>query len=653
MREGGDNAMLYLGADWCRNLELAAEREWLETNGLGGFASSTIVGLNTRRYHALLCAALEPPLARVVLLSKLEEVLVVDGNRYELSVNRYPGAVHPAGHELQISFRMEPFPTFAWQVGDVELSKSVFLVHESNTVVVEYFLRAQGTAAKRDVKLEVRPLLAYRGYHELAHKNDFFNGAYVEEPRRVTITPYAGLPALHVAHDAAAVEKSGEWYYNFQYTQEQRRGLDFTEDLFQPFVLHFDLNARPQAAVMAGLETRDIGSVQELRSQETARRKGLGGKLAAAADHFVVRRGEGHSIIAGYPWFADWSRDAMISLPGLTLCTARSSMTRDILDEFSSLISEGMLPNICPEKQETPEYNAIDAPLWLIETARAYVERTGDFDWLEGGGYDRLESIMNGYIRGTRYNIRCDSDGLVTGGQEGIALTWMDARVNGVPMTPRMGKAVEIQALWYNALRIMESFAARQDGKRGRYYAAMAEATQASFESKFWNGAAGCLFDVIENPNGENDGSIRPNQVFALSLSHKLVEGERATQILRVVERELLTPFGLRTLSPRDPKYRGRFEGDMRLRDAAYHQGTVWPWLMGPFVMAWFDAHDRDSASRQQCLEWLSALKEYRTGEGMNQLPEVFDGDPPHRPGGCFAQAWSLAMLIQAFLTVY
>jgi predicted glycogen debranching enzyme len=645
--------MLYLGIDTLHNLEKASRYEWLETNGLGGFASSTVVGLNTRRYHALLCAALEPPTERCVLLSKLEETLLVDGRRYDLSVNAYPGVVHPCGYEIQSSFRMEPFPSFAWQVDDIEFSKSVFLVHESNTAVIQYFLRAQGTAAKRDVKLEVRPLVAFRGYHELTRRNDAFRTAYSAAEGCVTIAPYESLPTLHIAHDAAAVEGSGEWYFNFEYQEEKRRGLDFSEDLFQPFVLHFDLNASSQAAVIASLEPRDIGSVPQLRNAETARRKALGGKLAAAADHFIVKRGDRHSIIAGYPWFVDWGRDAMVSLPGLTLSTARSATARDILNEFSAWIRNGMLPNNFPDRGVQPEYNTIDAGLWYIEAVRAYIERTNDFDWLYPAIYRGLEEIIDAYVRGTRYNIRCDSDGLVHGGEPGIALTWMDARINGVPVTPRIGKPVEIQALWYNALRTVEGFAARQEGKRGRYYAGLADATHTGFETKFWNGAAGCLFDVIEGPDGQNDASIRPNQIFALSLHHKLVDGERALQILEVVERELLTPFGLRTLSPRDPGYRGRFEGDMASRDSAYHLGTVWPWLMGPFALAWFDAHDRDPASRQRCLEWLSALKEYRTSEGMNQVPEVFDGDPPQRPGGCTAQAWSLAMLIQAFQTVY
>jgi predicted glycogen debranching enzyme len=654
--------MLDLPAQMCRDLAKASQREWLETNGLGGFASSTITGLNTRRYHGLLCAALAPPSKRFLLLSKLEESLVVDGTRYDLSVNTYPGTVHPAGHEFQTSFRLDaaeraPFPTFTWQVEDVELTKQVFLVHGSNTVVVEYVLRVPEPAAKHDVKLEIRPLLAFRGYHELAHRNDSFRTSYIESDAHLAIAPYDGLPALHFNHDAVEVEKSGHWYYNFEYQRERERGLDFVEDLFQPFVLHFDLNARPQAAIIASLSPHDIASVPDLHQAEIARRKSVGGKLAAAADQFIVKRGAGHSIIAGYPWFGDWGRDTMISLPGLTLCTARSALAKEILEEFAKWIQDGMLPNTFPDHGEQPQYNSVDSALWYFEAVRAYADLTHDYDWIFRRIYGPLGEIVDAYIRGTRYNVRLDADGLVHAGESGVALTWMDARLNGVPVTPRAGKPVEIQALWYNALRIMESFAARQDSGRKDFYASLAESTRAAFQSKFWNGSENCLFDVIEvdgaDPDHKNDASIRPNQVFAASLTHKLLEPVAARQVLDVVERELLTPFGLRTLSPKDPQYRGTYAGDVAARDYAYHQGTVWPWLMGPFVVAWFAAHGGDSAARQRSLNWLSALREYRTSEGMNQLPEVFDGDPPHRPGGCPAQAWSLATVIQSFLTVY
>ncbi len=403
--------------------------------------------------------------------------------------------------------------------------------------------------------------------------------------------------------------------------------------------------------MIASLEPRDIASVPALRNAEVARRKATGGQLAAAADQFIVQRGERHSIIAGYPWFADWGRDTMISLPGLTLCTARSPIAREILEEFGAWISDGMLPNAFPDQGEQPAYNSVDSALWYFEAVRAYVELTSDYKWLSDRIYAGLEGIVNAYVRGTRFNVRLDTDGLLHAGESGIALTWMDARVNGVPVTPRIGKPVEIQALWYNALRIMETFSARQDNSRTGFYAALADSTRDTFQTKFWNGSQRCLFDVVDVDGGGNDASIRPNQILAISLPHKLLEPEAALQVLEVVERELLTPFGLRSLSPRDPQYRGKYEGDVPSRDSSYHQGTVWPWLMGHFVVAWFEAHGRDAAARQRCLQWLAALKEY---------PNSFEEDEPvagslrrrsSAPSRWLSGAgrWSLALIIQAF----
>jgi predicted glycogen debranching enzyme len=643
--------MLYLGAEWCRNLEAASGREWLETNGLGGFAMSTITGLNTRRYHGLLCAAIEPPAKRALLLAKLEETLVIGGRRYQLSVNRYPGAIHPQGNQHQTSFRLDPFPVFTWRVEEVELSRSIFLVHESNTAVVEYFLRSQGPTVGRRVDLEVRPLTAFRGYHELTHANASLNPELVETEGQVCFQPYPELPSLHFGHDASRIAKSGDWYYNFEYLWEQARGMDFREDLFQPFVLHFDLSARSQASIVASTDAHSAASVPQLRAAELARRKAAGGQLAAAADQFIVRRGERHSIIAGYPWFEDWGRDAMVALPGLTLCTARSALAREILEEFSHWIRDGLLPNRFPEHGQPPEYNSVDAPLWYIEAIRAFAETTGDYAFVFDRLFGGMDAIIQSFVHGTGFGIKLDTDGLLRAGVPGVALTWMDARINGVPVTPRTGKPVEIQALWYNALRIMQNLAGKRDDQRQSLYGSLADSTHAAFRAHFWNGSEHSLFDVIDGD--WKDSSIRPNQIFAASLTHKLIEGEQAREMLSVVERELLTPFGLRTLSPRDPRYRGRYAGGAEERDAAYHQGTVWPWLMGPFVSAWYEAHGKESSARQRCLQWLSALREYRTNEGMNHLPEVFDGDPPHQPGGCNAQAWSLAMLIQTFLTIY
>ncbi len=368
--------MIRFDAEICHNLPDALGREWLETNGLGGFASSTIVGLNTRRYHGLLTAALQPPADRRVLLSKLEETLIVDGHRYELSSNQYPGTVHPAGYLLQSTFRLDPFPVFTWLVEDLELHKTVFMIHGENGVVVQYLLRAQGSAARRECGLELRPLVAFRDFHQTTHANSAINTRVDLSPGLATICPYPDLPALHFAHDAETVDAQGSWYYNFEYAEEQARGLDCHEDLYQPFTLSFDLSRRISATVIASTQKRSSDDAADLRITEVNRRKALPGAepFAFAADQFVVERAGGKSIIAGYHWFGDWGRDTMIALPGLTLATGRPEIARAILVEFAKFVSEGMLPNRFPDRGEKPEYNTVDATLWYFEAVRALLE---------------------------------------------------------------------------------------------------------------------------------------------------------------------------------------------------------------------------------------------------------------------------------------
>ncbi len=637
--------MIRFDRDVCTHLEIALQREWLETNGLGGFASSTIIGLNTRRYHGLLIAALTPPSERMVLLSKIEEVLVVDGKRYELSANQYPGVIHPTGQDFQQAFSLDPFPVFTWQVENLELRKSVFLIQGENGVVVQYFLRAQGEAARRDCRLELRPLIAFRDYHQLTHENPVLNMLVSTAQGTACVRPYASLPPLHFAHDADEIESAGRWYYDFEYERERDRGLDYREDLFSPFALTFDLRERSQATVIASLEPHAAAEAGDLRQAEVARRKGMGDGLVAAADRFLVKRDEDKTVIAGYPWFEDWGRDTMISLPGLTLATGRPEIAKGILLEWSRFVNRGMLPNRFPDKGSQPEYNAVDATLWYFEAVRAVVEYTGDYGFVSDGLYETLADIVEWHRRGTRYGIRVDGDGLLTAD---AGLTWMDAKVRDWVVTPRRGKPVEIQALWYNALRIMEDLSRRAD--RPSPFGEMADLARRSFLERFWNESAGCLYDVIDGDRSDgdrSDASIRPNQLLAISLPHRMPDPEQARRILAVVERELLTPFGLRTLAPEDTAYRGRYEGDQAKRDGAYHQGTVWPWLMGPFIGAYLEAHEHSPEACEQARRWLEPLRQYRASAGLGQLPEVFDGDAPHRPGGCIAQAWSIAELLR------
>ncbi len=641
----------------CSDLSQATRLEWLETNGIGGFASSSIIGMNTRRYHGLLVAATKPPVGRSVLLSKLEEAVLLGGKRYELGANQYAGAIHPEGQLLLDSFRLDPFPVFTYRIEDVEIEKTVFLVHGENTAVVQYEL--YGDLAGRDAILEVRALVAFRDYHSTTHANASIRTEVATAPGVATITPYDGMPSLHFAHNAQAVDSSGFWFYNFEYERERERGLDYLEDLYSPFLLRFDLARNATAAVIASTAVHEAAEARMLEDEEIERREKLVNTtpeadvfptvLTTAADQFVVARGDQNSVIAGYHWFSDWGRDTMISLPGLALVTGRFDIARNILRAFARSMDQGLLPNRFPDAGETPEYNTVDATLWMFHAVSEFLRYTGDTDFVRAELYPKLADSIAWHERGTRYGIRVDSDGLLRAGQQGVQLTWMDAKVGDWVVTPREGKPVEIQALWYNALCVMQELArAFGRGAEAGHYAALAGPVRASFESAFWNEPDGCLYDVVGEAGP--DRSIRPNQIFAVSLPYALLSGERARRVVDVVEWELLTPYGLRTLSPRDPNYKGRYSGDQRSRDSAYHQGTVWPWLLGPFLTAYLKVHANDPQVRERADRFLDAIRSHLWQAGLGQISEIFDGDAPHHPDGCIAQAWSVAEILRIYV---
>jgi predicted glycogen debranching enzyme len=659
-----------LSGEWVAVISLDQRtKEWLETNGIGGYASSTILGLNTRRYHGLLVAAIAPPAGRMVLLSKLEESVVLNGRRYDLSTNRYPGVVHPSGYLFLSEFQIDPFPRFAFRVEDVEIEKRVFLVHGENTVVIEYEFRGPGC------KFELRPLIAFRDYHATTRRNDALNPAVQNEGGVATLTPYAGLPSLHIAHDATEVRATGDWYFNFEYDIELERGFTDREDLFNPFVAHYDASPDRTVTIIASTERHQVAEARSMRQRELERRAAvvaaspssdsLTTSLVAAADQFIVKRGELETVIAGYHWFSDWGRDTMIALPGLTITTGRCDIARNILLTFARYVDQGMLPNRFPDHGETPEYNSVDATLWMFEAVRAYAEHTNEWDFVRDNLYGVLTGIIDWHRRGTRFGIRVDTDGLLHAGEAGVQLTWMDAKVGDLVVTPRRGKPVEVQALWYNALRIMESFAERYgDTERQKAFVTMADRACGSFNAAFWNAAEGCLYDVIDDAR---DNSLRPNQILAVSLPYSMLDFEanhglnvgarapaltlgaspRAKAVVATVERELLTPRGLRTLGAKDRRYRGRYTGDPFSRDTAYHQGTVWPWLAGPFFTAYLKVHDWDQDSRTRVKAWLAQFETHLTEAGLGQVSEIFDGDPPFTPRGCIAQAWSVAELLR------
>ncbi len=639
----------------CADLPASLDREWLETNGLGGFACGTVSGANTRRYHGLLTAALHPPGGRMLLLSKLEETLVIGDRRIDLATNEYSGAIHPEGYRLLSNFRLDPFPIWTFEVSGVRLEKSVFMLPGSNAVQVEYKLLQAPEGI--ELVLELRPLIAFRDYHSTTHQNAALNPAVEPAPNLASVQPYAALPRLYFAHDAENVQPQGYWYKNFFYRVEKERGLDFEEDLFNPFMLSFKFSMDRGATVIASTEPMKIEQAGGFRQAELQRREQLAlsspvddplvRALTTAADQFLVRRGDDWTVIAGYPWFTDWGRDTMISLPGLTLFTGRAHIAKSILRNFARHADMGLLPNRFVDSGETAEFNSVDATLWFFEAVRAYAAVTSDYEFIRQELYEALNAIMEFHIRGTRYNIKVANDGLLNSGAPGIQLTWMDAKIGDWVVTPRSGKPVEVQALWYNALCIMADLAERfGQTEQQKKYSGMASQARETFNNIFWNAGAQCLYDVVND--GLPDSSIRPNQIFAACLHHSMLPADRARAVVATVERELLTPVGLRTLSPRDPQYRANYTGNQYSRDSAYHQGTVWPWLLGPFISAYVRVNGGTAESRLRARKLLSGIEQHLTEAGLGQISEIFDGDAPHHPRGCFAQAWSVAEILRA-----
>lgn len=650
--------MLKLDSETYSDFATASSSEWLETNGIGGYASGTVSGANTRRYHGVLVAATQPPVGRTVTLNKFEETLIIGGKRYELSSNRYPGTIHPEGYKLLTSFRLDPFPIWTYKIGAIELEKTVFMVHGENTTVIQWAVKTNEMFRPATCHLELRPLLAYRDHHHLRHSHVGFDTRIQITDGLVSVQPEADMPRLFLFHTVGKVDLDGYWYHDLEYSIEEERGFDYQEDLYQPCILSLELEEAAAAIVSteAGRTSSDVGT---LRAQEVKRRAELiirsGVKeasnwpLVLAADQFIVKRGDGKTVIAGYHWFSDWGRDTMIALPGLALSTCRPEIARSILLEYSNYISNGMIPNRFPDSGATADYNTVDATLWFFEAIRAYLAKTDDLDFLRDNIYEKLTGIIRSHITGTRFNIHVDSDGLLYAGEPGVQLTWMDAKIDGWVVTPRTGKAVEIQALWYNALRFMADLARRLgDNEKANEYNSMADNAEESFNRQFWNAEQMCLFDVV---NGEEiDGSIRPNQIFAISLFYSLLNEERSRSVIEKVEAELLTPMGLRSLSPQDPRYVGIYKGPPNVRDAAYHQGTVWAWLIGPFIDAYRRVYGKNEATQKRVNAIVEGLRSQVSSAMIGQVSEIFDGDSPHYARGCAAQAWSVAEFLRVIV---
>lgn len=649
----------------CGNFDVAAHKEWLVTNGLGGFASGTVSGANTRRYHGLLVAALRPPLERTVLVSKIDAVAHYGAGVFPLSANVFAGnLVTPHGYQHLESFHLEQ-ATLVWvyALAEAQLERRIWMKPGHNTTYLTYTLRR----ASEPVSLTLTPLCTYRDYHSLTQ------GGWWPDIRAIAggfeVQAFAGAQPYRVVADRGEFQREPDWYWRFHYPMESYRGLDDSEDLLAPGHFRATLQPGETLTLICSTEPVDPHSSAEARRQLDEYYPHLLQRLptdsppwikqlALAADQFIVRRPladdpEGQSVIAGYPWFGDWGRDTMIALPGLTLSTGRPDVARPILKTFARFTKQGMLPNLFPDAGQTPEYNTVDATLWYFEAVRAYHTATGDDDFLREL-FPTLQEIIAWHQRGTRYNIHIDpADGLLYAGEAGVQLTWMDAKVGDWVVTPRIGKPVEVNALWHNALRVMADFSKRLGkSKVAGQYRKQADFMADNFRRRFWFEAGGYLYDVIDGPEGDlgpderrYDSSLRPNQIFAVSLPFKLLTDKQAKAVVDICARRLWTSHGLRSLDVDHPAYRSHYGGGPQQRDGAYHQGTVWSWLLGPFTTAHYRVYGDAALARS----FLTAVQDHLSDACLGSISEIFDGDPPHMPRGAFAQAWSVAEVLRAW----
>jgi predicted glycogen debranching enzyme len=628
----------------------AQNYEWLETNGLGGYASSSVTGANTRKYHGLLVAALHPPVGRTVLLNKLDEQIEIGEQIFELGTNQYPGAVSPTGHKHIQLFEKDIFPTWFYKLPNgIEIKKTIACIHEQNTTVVIY----EVLKAKNNFSFKLRPYSSFRDYHCVRDSSYNYDTNQIEINKdTISIKPVSEYPALNIKVAGATFDQDGLWFMNMEYLREFDRGHQFNEDVFSHG--EFILSAKEGDTIQVVISTDKISSTAiKLIEKEKTRREKLFAplkvkdeftkQLSLAADQFIVKRGDDlKTIIAGYPWFSDWGRDTMISLPGLCLATGRFSDAEKILKTFAKSVDKGMIPNRFPDLGEEPEYNTVDATLWYFVAIYQYCEAVGKNTLAQKELWSTLKDVIEWHEKGTRYQIKEDNDGLLSAGEPGVQLTWMDAKIGDWVVTPRVGKPVEINALWYNALKIMEHFA---PAKEKVYYATKALKTKASFESTFWNKSKGYLFDYVTNEYSED--SLRPNQLFAISLPFGLLNDAQSKKVVSAVEKHLLTPVGLRSLSPESDFYCPVYEGDQLSRDGAYHQGTVWSWLMGTYADAKMKTDPEKGPEKIKKL-MLKAFKHLEEA-GVGNVSEIFDGNSPYTPQGCIAQAWGVAEWLRIY----
>ena len=665
-RPGRHRHALEFGRELCGDLQAAEQREWLVTNGIGGYASGTIPGVLTRRYHGLLVAALRPPVMRTLLLTKLEETAAYGGDEVPLFANRWADKeVEPAGfHHLESFFLEGTTPVWTFALADALLEKRVWMQPGANTTYVRYTLR-RGSGP---VRLKIDTLVNHRDHHGNTHAQEQPLDLAVERvPLGLRIDAGAGRTPLYLLSETASATPRPRWAHGFYLGVEDYRGLDPLDDNLNAGYFEATLEPGESLTIVASVASTegepdlDGASAYEERQAADEWLLAQAGEvldtrlpaiehLVLAADQFIVDRrlpdgSQGKSVIAGYPWFSDWGRDTMIGLPGLALATGRYDVAARILATFAQHVDRGMLPNRFPDEGQAPEYNTVDATLWYFEAIRAYYAVAGSQKLVQDL-FPVLKDIVDWHLRGTRYQVHVDpDDGLLYAGEPGVQLTWMDAKVDDWVITPRIGKPVEVNALWYNALRVMVELAWLV-GEPFDRYEALARQARAGF-ARFWNEGAGYCYDVLDGPDGD-DPSLRPNQLLAVSLRHSPLPADKRRAVVDACARHLVTSHGLRSLDPRHPDFKGRHGGERRIRDAAYHQGTVWGWLIGPFVRAHLRVYGDAAAARS----FLEPLFRHLAGHGVGSLSEIFDGDAPFTPRGCIAQAWTVAEVLLAWQTI-
>jgi predicted glycogen debranching enzyme len=658
-----EQSEVQFGREICGDLSEAESREWLVTNGIGGYASGTIAGSQTRRYHGLLVAALQPPVGRSQLVSTVDEIIHYAGADFSLATHRWAsGAVDPQGFLFLEDFHLQgATPVWTYALADALLEKRVWMRYGENTTYIQYTL----VRGRDPIEMELKALVNYRDFHSLTQAGDWRMSITPVE-QGIKVQAYDGAIPFYLRSSAATCEPRHEWHFGCYLGAETERGLPDRDDRL--FAAVFRAKLEPGSSVTLVVSTEAATPPDgETAAGEQANRyvklfQGWQAKnealaeespswfwqLILAADQFIVKRSlpeepDGRSIIAGYHWFGDWGRDTMIALPGLTLSSGRAAVARNILLAFSTYVDGGMLPNNFPDAGGKPEYNTVDAALWYFEAVRQYFEATQDAVTLQKL-FPVLAGMIEAHITGTRYNIQMDpADGLLYAGGPGVQLTWMDAKIGDWVVTPRTGKPVEINALWINALETMAGLANRL-AKSDDAYEKLAAKALNGFQ-RFWNADRNCCFDVIDAPGIGNDGALRPNQIFATSLKASPLTAEQQKAVVDICAGHLVTSHGLRSLAPGEPGYTGHYGGSPRDRDAAYHQGTVWGWLLGPFALA----HFRVYRNRQAALRFLEPLGRQIYSSGLGTLSEIYDGDAPHTPRGCIAQAWTVAEVLRVW----